>query len=1039
MRFSFAQQQAIDIHDKNVLVFASAGSGKTSVLVQRLCQLVLKDKISIDSILAMTFTNDAANEMKSRLKLSLENAPSSPYIEEQLALLETASICTIDSFCLGIVQNYYYRIPISYKMSRTIDDTIQKQAFDQAYQQACFSLPVQEMADLSLFFSGFGKKEDDIKRSLESLIQTAWSKPNPEEWIQSLTKQTSSLMENWFFQYFKQCALSMDQILQELILKTEDKDLITKKEALHPCMEELDRKDYALFKSSFLVYLSNTVRLKNKYDDIDTKNDNDAYKKFEKKITDVLFDKDLYEAETKETQALKKTFCTLALKTQKFYAQIKKEKEVMDFGDMEHFAYQLLSQSDIAIDVQNIYKMILVDEFQDTNDLQESILSCFARKNNVFRVGDIKQSIYGFRHAKPEIMKHHMEKQDEFSCTLVLDENYRSNASIIDFNNHFYKKIMNVAGMPAQFDQKDIAKPGTKAQSEREQYPIRFLYMESDALADELDISKLEAKTKAKENKLDILAHDILKHKEQGASFKDICILTRSHGPQEEIKKALETYDIPVLAEIDHGFYTNPSIQIVLSCLQAILDPYNDIALCATLFSPFCQITPDQLAQACLGKEKGASLYVQLKDSDLMQDYFTMREWKNDPVPLLIRKLYAWHDFYESHTSAQDKTNLDLFLQFASQLNDPMDLEGFLQQHVQASRFDNLSEAYPYGREADVVSIKTMHHSKGLQFPIVYIYSQHETKDRISNEPILIDEKLGLGFLQLDATGRIKLPSKAHLAIRTKKLQDELEEEMRVFYVATTRAEKELILLDSISSAKNYEAPLSLQTLLKRQSYTSWIFHAYYHSTTSEVHFEKVQKLYDRPTSKKNAKRKIEHTTYDKESLSFSNATATLNKQLLQWPEIDLKPSGSTQRGTLFHEMVAQLAYPYQKEDLTQFAKAHGYDLTRYDLQLIQKLNQNTEYALYMKEKHRFECPYIIKEKQNIVHGFMDLVVWQEAKIVIIDFKTDHLESDEEFIERYHKQLETYQNAMKQIENTSIDTKIYSFYLKKFIDIHKEA
>ena len=183
----------------------------------------------------------------------------------------------------------------------------------------------------------------------------------------------------------------------------------------------------------------------------------------------------------------------------------------------------------------------------------------------------------------------------------------------------------------------------------------------------------------------------------------------------------------------------------------------------------------------------------------------------------------------------------------------------------------------------------------------------------------------------------------------------------------------------------------------------------------------------------------MEHTTYNKESLSFSNATATLNKQLLKWPEVDLKPSTSAQRGTLFHEMVAQLAYPYQKEDLTQFAKVHGYDLTRYDLQLIQELNQNTEYALYMQEKHRFECPYIIKEKQNIVHGFMDLVVWQKEKIVIIDFKTDHLESDEEFIEQYHKQLETYQNAMKQIENTSIDTKIYSFYLKKFIDIHKEA
>lgn len=1039
MRFSPAQQQAIDIRDKNVLVFASAGSGKTSVLVQRLCQLVLKDKISIDSILAMTFTNDAANEMKSRLKISLENAAASPYIEEQLALLETASICTIDSFCLSIVQNYYYRIPISYKMSRTIDDTIQRQAFEQAFQQACFSLPVQKMANLYLFFSSFGKKEEDIKKSLETLIQTAWSKPEPEDWIQSLIHKPSSLTDNWFFRYFDQYLLSMDVLLQEMILQTEAEELLAKKEALQPCLNALHQENYELFKQSFLVYLSNSVRLKNKYDDIDTKAENEAYKKAEKKITDLLFDADFYQTETKDTQELKETFCTLALTTQKFYAQIKKEKEMMDFGDMEHFAYQLLCQKDIAQEVQNKYKMILVDEFQDTNDLQESILSCFARKNNVFRVGDIKQSIYGFRHAKPEIMKHHMEKQDEFSCTLVLDENYRSNASIIHFNNDFYQKIMNVDGMSKQFDQKDIARPGTKAQEEREQYPIRFLYTESDMLAEQENISKIEAKSIARENKLDILAHDILKHKEKGVSFKDICILTRSHGPQEEIKKALEAYDIPVLAEIDHGFYTNASIQIVLSCLEAIVDPYNDIALCATLFSPFCQIQPDQLAQACLTKEKGTSLYMHLKDSALMQDFFTICKWKQDPVPLLIRKLYAWHDFYESHTSAQDKTNLDLFLQFASQLNDTMDLENFLQQHVQAARFDSLSEAYPYEKEADVVSIKTMHHSKGLQFPIVYVYSQHETKDRISSEPVIVDEKLGIGFLQLDAQRRIKLPSKAHLAIRTKKLQDELEEEMRVFYVATTRAEKELILLDSISSAKNYEAPLSLQSLLKRQSYTSWIFHAYYHKDSGQVHFERIQNIYTRPVLKQQAKKQAEHPIYNKKTLSLTNATATLNKQLLQWPDIDLDISNSMQRGTLFHEMAATLSYPYQKEELQHYATEHGYDLTSYDLQLLQALNQNQEYALYMKLKHRFECPYIIKADENIVHGFMDLVVWNKEKIIIIDFKTDHLEHEEEFIERYSIQLETYQKAMKQIENKSIDTKIYSFYLRKFISVHTES
>lgn len=179
MRFSPAQQKAIQIRDKNVLVFASAGSGKTSVLVQRLCDLVLKDKISIDSILAMTFTKDAANEMKTRLQIALEQQKPTDYIKEQLALLETSSLCTIDSFCLSVVKNYYYQIPISLKMANTtLDSSLSSELFQKAYEQACAQIDPKDMADLLHYFDGFGKKEDDLLQSVkktdpDGLVQTS--------------------------------------------------------------------------------------------------------------------------------------------------------------------------------------------------------------------------------------------------------------------------------------------------------------------------------------------------------------------------------------------------------------------------------------------------------------------------------------------------------------------------------------------------------------------------------------------------------------------------------------------------------------------------------------------------------------------------------------------------------------------------------------------------------------------------------------------------------------------------------------------------
>ena len=210
--------------------------------------------------------------------------------------------------------------------------------------------------------------------------------------------------------------------------------------------------------------------------DVESHNDLESIQKRECGLMEVLFSKEQFIKDRKIMQPVYEAFYTLCIYTKDFFDQQKREMEIIDFNDMEHFAYLLLQQDVIRQEVQDQYETILIDEFQDTNDLQESIIKEFCRQDNVFRVGDIKQSIYGFRMARPDIMRGHMVSKDPHDQTLVLDQNFRSNANIIEFNNEFYEKIMNTDLLGNHFDTIDIAHVGSPAQSEASQVPIRFVY-----------------------------------------------------------------------------------------------------------------------------------------------------------------------------------------------------------------------------------------------------------------------------------------------------------------------------------------------------------------------------------------------------------------------------------------------------------------------------------------------------------------------------------------------------------------------------------
>lgn len=1024
MPFSPSQQKAIDIRDTNVIVAASAGSGKTSVLVERLCQLVLKDHISINSILAMTFTEDAANEMKERLLSNLKKEKPSDYINKQMALLETASICTIDSFCLSIVKNYYYKIPISYRMSNQVASSTQtKLAFNNAYKRACQD--VKGYFDIKQYILAFGKKEEDIQKYVNDILNTYNAKSNGDAWLQEIIdsySQPNKKFAYYFMTYFKNNIKAMMDILEIILSQISDPgDYEFKLEQLKKCYEA---NTYQELKEYFLIYFKTTIKVGKTIDDQDFKMLQEAYKKYETKILSHLFDENFYIQDMQNHLPIIQAFVELTKKVKQYFQEEKKEMEIIDFNDMEHFAYELLQDPMIQEEMRNKYNMILVDEFQDTNELQESIIASFCRKNNVFRVGDIKQSIYGFRQADPSIMLNWLKKEDENNTPLILQENYRSNASIIEFNNDFYSKIMNNPITGHMFDAIDYANVGTDGQKNSEQYPIRFLYTEYG----NEEGNKIALKKSHKNYRFDLIAQDILKKHEKGVPYRDICILTRSNSPQKELKEVLEVYDIPAYVNIEQGFFNNPAIQIVVSTLSSINDPTDDIALCACLNSPLFSIDFIDLIE-----EENQSLFQSLKDKAFMHDYFDIYAQRNKPIVEILQYIYAYNNFYYDHTTIQDKSNLDYLLEIANQYPDPNDLSGFVDQLKNDIKEDATAEASMYGKEDDVVQIKTMHKSKGLQYPIVYILSSHEDKDNTAMNPCIVDSELGISLAGLSKDRKLKYASYHQLAMHTKKFISELAEEMRVFYVATTRSKQELVIVDYIDSLESYQFPLNTFTLMQNKSYTGWLLYTYAKETNPMIQFDRVYELYERPQLIRKANEKIDRKIYSNAVSSFTSTTASSTKRKLEWKPFTLQKNIGTLRGTLFHEIVAQCAFPYQEDEIKAFGERKGYSLNTYDIQQILRLNELKEYMDWMQYPHTFEESFIVQDQDELIHGFMDLVVYKPNEIIIVDYKTDHVNHENELIDRYTSQLKTYKKAMEMIESKPVRCAICSFCLNSCI------
>ena len=1064
INFSSTQQAVIDSRNKNLLVSASAGAGKTAVLVERLCRFVIDDRVPIQSILAMTFTEDAAREMKVRLKQRLLEMDRDPWIDQQISQLETASISTIHSFCLDVVQKEYYLAGLSYSMATHVDNGLaDQQALEIACRKGMERLDPLKRANMEFYLETYSKTEKDLQEILLKFLEIARSKADWKAWIQENAKPKAVVTKE-FLDWFAiriQALIDIFEEVEEQVSEMEFKQAKKQEEflaifsgkitKLRGCLEALNQNNYLVFYHRFIEYIETSGKFTPTINKVSFKEVQADSRKFEKKIAEVLYTIEDFEKIAQDTAELLATFCELAIDVQEEFMAQKKEAGFIDFSDMEQYAWKILQHEEAANALRDRYQVILIDEYQDTNDLQEVIIQAIARENNVFRVGDIKQSIYRFRQARPELMKHHLEHVGKHDEVIAMQENYRSSAMLISFVNRFFEQLMNIEGMPSQFGAIDVAKPGSSGQYESVQHPIRFLFTEYDAPSEDQEEAEQEKPAKSKKaihrvHRYDLIAHDIeQKVANKEYTYRDIAILTRSSTPHEELKQALDSWGIRSIHHMRKGFYTNKAIQIILSAMRVIQDPRNDIALMAALCSPLTGLDQNDLLPLLQNRQEGQSLYQTLHNQpqgyQMLKLVRDIQKYRNLPLAEIVIRLYAYNQFYDTKTTAQDQTNLDLLLQKAVEAQSLLDLDGFLDSANLEEKLDKTSEAMSFGKEEDAVRISTIHASKGLQYKLVYILSDQNTRDMEAGMPIHIDADLGVSLEGLDLHRHLKLKSASSLAFEQKRFMEDIQEKMRLLYVACTRAEQELVFVDSLKQENLYDGPLNQYAIAANKGFTSWFFHAFHTHPCQEVVFEKVEELYTRPDrSVLSKQQRIRISHYEYPTHIIRSQTASASKKRSSWKQVQtLAQPGSLEarnRGTLIHEIVGSIPYPYQQEEIEYYLKKANQTLDQQGKNQIMQLNQEVHYQKWMNYPHEFECPYCTKEEEAYVHGFMDLVVFLENEIVIIDFKSDNAFDATSLVRKYRSQLETYRKAMEQIRpGMKITAWIYSFTLGEMIEI----
>ena len=1028
MKWSKQQQACIEHKDHPIIVSASAGAGKTAVLTERIVKRCLKDKIDLNRILALTFTAAAASEMKDRvyqrlLKAKLDNQSDSHRIDHQLTLLQEAQISTIHSFCLNIIKKYGYLIGFDQqRANRLFSDVALKQLKNEAFNLTLVSLTTDQLNHLTTYFSNKPCTYDSFQQTLTSLLDQANNQCNPIQsikdiassypTIQSLAQLDSATLNKYasiFDHYLPLLKSNLKQIhngvSENYFTKNKAKmDALT--EYLNSIETAVNDKDYEQVENLYRYTYPGNLSIPKDPANLIEKQRLKAFNQLMDNLINSTAPSALIN-DMNQLHILANDLSNALLAYYTYFNQVKEKANGIDFNDMEYFAFKILDENpSVATYYQNYYQEICVDEFQDTSIRQNAIIEHICNGKNIFRVGDVKQSIYRFRQASPELMKSLME--DNANELIVLEENYRSSASIIDFTNHLFTQLLNIGLPNNQYLNQDIVSPGTQNQKDSYQ-PIEFYGMDSDAF-------KALNLTNSNQNKAECIAGLIQQYRNNSPfiHYKDYCILVRSHGAMHNLKETFDQLNIPYKMDLKSGFSGNAFIQTLRAMFALMLDFNDQLALYTVLASPYYLYSVQDLYD-----HKVNSNAKVIQDYDELKAFIHQcKTFQNKGISALLSQCLCFKSIYQRLTR-EDRFNVDYLMQ--SLVTNNITTIPQVLQLLDKSLDQDSSEILSVGKDDDVVTVMTIHQSKGLQFPCVILWSDSSNSNPENKSLINWDNQFNVGLKALYLPTRLTHSSLVYTYNDITNQAQDLAERLRLLYVAITRAKEKLLIVDMLKDVPDVH-PYQLSDIYLRKGFTYDIL-----STCITNNLFQLKRLFQPLTPLTNTLQSMKGYPiihYHAKPLNLTIKTASEHDIL---SEDLLKDShGALEYGTFLHDALQFLDFSQINDEQLQ---AYNARLTK--PMRVQLCKAKDTLLSFGKEKAITswlkEYPFIYRNESIFTTGSIDLIGLSKSSIYIIDYKTTS-DTIDNLKAMYTKQLNYYQSIItKAYPDYKIECYIYSF------------
>lgn len=1120
------QQIVLDCKDKNILVSASAGTGKTTVMIEKITGLLTGRQATLKELLVVTFTEMAAYEMKKRLVKNLSQSDDKQILS-QLGQIDTCNISTLHSFCSSLIRKYFVEAEIdpAYKI---ISDTEWAIAYDKVLDDLFEQLYLENDQDFLSLVEVFGKnrRDDNLKKLVKSLYSFKVSKHDFNGWLEKHKKQyqIDENGQNFFTQQFnaifsadfENIKLSCEKLAVEAnklgcasLLKffadVASKIFVCGNKTLKQNMHELNEFKIPTFQTKkaeqeaegndvMAIFVTNAKKEKEKISKVIS-----DYRKF---LNQFSYEQ-LLENMQNSCEICTKAF-ELVQKFQTAFDEYKTKNGCLDFNDLEHKAIKVLCVPKVRQEVKQNFKFVFVDEYQDINEIQEEIISLIKGEDNLFLVGDVKQSIYAFRQCAPDIFVGKLDsyQNDEKHLVAYLNDNYRSHGQVLDFVNFVFAKTMTTSfggidyqntsmlGCPVQSSagktskqavSVDMVVSDSKAYKEMQtQNGFDTAYSVKKQNKTDLDPQKAEAKLIARKIREIVGLKIKTDGEEKVVTYNDIVLLSRGIGDKtKKIVAELQALGLPVAFSSKQNLFDSTEIKQLVNLFKMADNPYDDVAAFACLTGFFCGMTDDEVAEIFVStntKQKGGSKtpktvvnrvadYCQASDNTLSRKAQAFLQFLNKvtflskhlSVTQLVAKIFAQTDYVLKVLGLPDgeirlkKTN-DFLVSLANKSYNK-NVSEFL--HFINSVADEQVEVES-ASQLNAIKVMTIHKSKGLEFPVVFVVNCGQ-KFNLLSDAIVCDKKHGFSSESFDVNTHIKTDTLSNFMLKKSARIAMAEEEMRILYVAMTRAKSHLFITGCIKTAddeKDGESGLR---------YSDWILSAiqgtdyftnncnFYHEwefgEQGETHGRQKPDL---QTFSQQQVDEIRQSLLQKYPYQFATTLElkAVSSKLHDYqkpqgeedsylpkvvaPEVDAEGLQQHEIGTGYHAVFEHLDFNDKTVEqiknvlamLLQKGVVTQQVADAIDKNVVLKAMNSPLFDQLEGKKIYRELPFMLKTSyQNLfggdvdenmfLQGVIDMLAVGDNEAVVVDYK--YTKHPQYIKQNYQKQLDSYAQAVKQI------------------------